>query len=118
MVPSGPGCELVWGEAAEARMRPPGIVVDPPFLDDPAGCRQAAEQVHVEALVAEAAVQAFDEAVLHRLARGDVVPLDSMVFLPLQDRMRGQLGSVVADNHERPSTKGDECIELSRDALA
>jgi len=44
------------------------VVVDPPLLDD-AACRcHAAEQVLVEAFVAEAAVQALDEAVLGWLA--------------------------------------------------
>jgi hypothetical protein len=49
--------------------------------------------VRIEALVAEATVQALDEAVLHRLARRDVVPLDLAIFLPLQDRPRCQLGA-------------------------
>jgi hypothetical protein len=43
-----------------------GVVVDPPFFDEPASRRQVAEQVLVEALVAESTVQALDEAVLHR----------------------------------------------------
>src|SRR6476469_2359964 len=34
------------------------------------------------AIVAEQPGQALDEAVLHRLARRDVMPLDSMVLLP------------------------------------
>ena len=79
-------------------MRSVGVVVDPPFFDQPAGGRQAAEQVLVEAFVTESTVQALDEAVLHRLARRDVVPLDPAIFLPLQDRMRGQLRAVVADD--------------------
>ena len=32
----GAGCELHWGEPVEARVRAVGVVVDPPFFDDPA----------------------------------------------------------------------------------
>ena len=56
MVRSGPGCKLVRGEAAQARVRPVLVVVDPPFFDDAACRRHAAEQVLIEALIAEAAV--------------------------------------------------------------
>ena len=88
LVLSGPGCELVRGEAAQARVRPVKVVVDPPSLDDPADRWQASEEVLVEALVAEAAVQALDEAVLLRLAGSDVVPFDPTILLPVQDRVR------------------------------
>jgi hypothetical protein len=89
----GPDCKFVRGEAAKARVRPVGVVVLLPYLDQPTSARQVAEHVRIEALVAEATVQALDEAVLHRLARRDVVPLDLAIFLPLQDRPRCQLGA-------------------------
>jgi hypothetical protein len=41
-------------------MRPFGVVVDPPFLDDLAGFVEVAEQVFVEALVAQPAVDGED----------------------------------------------------------
>ena len=71
-----------------------GVVVDPPRLDDCPGRRQAPEEMLVQALVAQAPVQAFDKTVLLRLAGGDVVPLDCTLFLPAQDGVRGQLGAV------------------------
>ena len=63
----GPDCKFVRGEAAKARVRPVGVVVLLPYLDQPTSARQVAEHVRIEALVAEATVQALDEAVLHRL---------------------------------------------------
>jgi hypothetical protein len=66
-----------------------GIVVDPPCLDGPARHRQAAEQSLVEAFIAEAAVEALDEAVLLRLAGSDVVPEDGAVLLPVNRRANG-----------------------------
>ncbi len=53
------------------------VVIDPPFFDDLSGLRQVGEEVLVEALVAQSAIEALDEAVLGRLARCDVArPLD------------------------------------------
>lgn len=46
-------------------MRPNGALVDPPLLNDPSGGCKIAEQLRVEALVAEAADQALREGVLH-----------------------------------------------------
>ena len=49
-----------------ARVRSVGVVVGPPFLDDLASLVEICEQVLVQTLVAQAAVEAFDKAVLHR----------------------------------------------------
>ena len=97
MVRPGPGCKLVGGKAAKARVRPVGIVVHPPFFDQPASGRQVAEHVLVETFVPEATIQALDEPVLHRLAWRDVVPLDLAILLPLQDCPRCQLGPGVGE---------------------
>lgn len=63
------------------------VVVVAPGGDQGPGMAQVGEQVLVEALVPQAAVEAFDEPVLHRLAGRDVVPLDPALLLPLQDRV-------------------------------
>ena len=60
---------------------------------------KAIEQMLVQALVTPATVDAFNIAVLHWFTRRDVVPIDFAVFLPLQDRIRSQFCSVVADHH-------------------
>ena len=104
--PSWTGLQARSGKAAKARMRPVGVVVRSTFLDQPASTRQISEHVLVQAFVPEAAVQALDEAVLHGLAWCDVVPLDPAVFLPLQDRARGQLGAVAHWEEARPLADG------------
>lgn len=48
------------------------IVVDPPGPDDAPGIIQPVEQVLVQALVPQAAVEALDNGVLGRLARRDI----------------------------------------------
>jgi hypothetical protein len=47
--------------------------------------RQRREQRLVQAFVAQAAIEALNEAVLHWLARRDVVPLDAPFLRPAQD---------------------------------
>jgi len=53
----GAGCKRGRGEPAEVRVRPDGVVIDPPGFDDPNGLLEVGEQVLVEALVAQPAVE-------------------------------------------------------------
>ena len=69
------------------------VVVATPCADQSAGVWQAVEQVLVQTLVPEPAVEALDEAVLHRLSRRDVVPFNLPLFLPAQDRVGCQWSS-------------------------
>src|SRR6266404_859720 len=97
----GACCELSRCEPVEARVRAGGVVVDPPFFDDVSCLVEIGEQVLVEALVTQTAVEALYEAILHGFAGGNVVPFDTVVLLPAQDRVRGQLSAVVAHDHAR-----------------
>ena len=74
------------------------VVVETPGFDDPARLFQAAEQVLVQAFVAHAPDKALCKPILHRLAGRDVMPVDPALLLPFQDRVRGQLRAVVADD--------------------
>ena len=49
-------------------MRSHLIVLDPPALDDCPRLREALEPVHVQAFVAQLAVEGLDESVVHRTA--------------------------------------------------
>ena len=57
-------------------MGPVVIVVGFPCFDDVLGLSIAWEQVLVQALVAQPAIEGFNKTVLHWLAGGDVVPFD------------------------------------------
>lgn len=83
--PQGAGCKLRWCKSVQARVRSECVVVGPPFFDDPASLRQAGEEALIEALVAQPAIEALDEAVLRRLAGRNVVPFHAPFFLPGQD---------------------------------
>jgi len=91
-----------------------------PCGDLGSGMSQGREQCFVEALVAETAVEAFHEAVLHRLSWRDAVPLDPRMLAPSEDGLlgvnchRGQFRAVVADNCSRTSALGHGGVEFSR----
>ncbi len=79
---------------------------------------QVAEQGLVQKLVAQPAVEAFHKAVLHRLSGGDVVPFDLLLRAPLQDRVRGQLRPVVADDHPWPAAAFDQSRQFPDNTAA
>src|SRR3954470_4105436 len=65
-------------DVSERRMWAPFVVVVSPFGDRRSGMIEAEEQGFVQEFVAHAAVEALAEAVLHGLARCDVVPFHPM----------------------------------------
>jgi hypothetical protein len=72
------------------------------------------EQALVEKLVAYAAVEALTEAVLHRLSRRNEMPDDSVVLRPGQHSVRGELGSVIRDDHLGLTAPFDQRRQLAR----
>lgn len=80
--------------------------------------RQPAEYGLTKELVAQAPIEALDEAVLHRFARRNVVPGDVGLLAPAQDRCRGELGAVVADHHSLLTALSDQPVQLTNDATA
>ena len=79
-------------------MRSDVVVVVSPQCQFSAGIIQAVEHLFVQAFITQAAIEAFDERVLLRLSRIDVMPLHFVVVRPFQDGTTGELGSVVADD--------------------
>ena len=82
MVDFGPGCKLNSFDLVEALGRSAEIVVDMLFLDDLPSIPLAAEQTFAETLIPKPSAEALDEAILHRLAWGDIVPFDTAMLLP------------------------------------
>lgn len=66
-------CRCVLGrrEAAERTVRPVGVVLDSPPLDNRTGVGHVDEPVLVQAFIAQPTVEALDVGVLHGLARTD-----------------------------------------------
>ena len=70
------------GEIAQRRMRTLVVVIFSPIRDAGSGVIEAEEQALVEKFVPHPAVEALAEAVLRRLTRGDVVPIDAVLGTP------------------------------------
>ena len=75
-------------------MWPEVVIVVPPRFDALTRFSQAHEHVLVEAFVAQLAVEAFDECVLDRLARLDVVPAEP-IRGPPKHHHTGKFGAIV-----------------------
>lgn len=75
-------------------MRAAGVVVVHPFSDGLPCLIETEEQRLVQELVPHLAIEAFDIAVLHGLAGGDVMPIDLVVSTPGEDGMRGEFSSI------------------------
>lgn len=58
------------------------IIVAAPCRDYMAGMAQAVEQMLVGAFIAQAAIEALHQAILHGIAGCDVMPFDLPVLLP------------------------------------
>jgi len=110
--------DLGGGIPAQFRVRPNVVVIVPPGIEHEVRVRQRREQRLVAALVAQAAIEALHEAVLHRLPRCDVVPLDPAFLRPTQDGRRGQLGPVIADYRMRFAAQPDQPRQFARDPHA
>jgi hypothetical protein len=94
----GRGCEV-----AQRGMRALAVVVVSPSRDLGAGVIKAEKQGFVEQFVEHPTIEAFAEAVLHRLSRRDKVPRDLVFFRPGQHGVAGELGAVVGDDHAGPN---------------
>ena len=97
-------------------MRPLEIVVGDPVGDLGAGVVEIEEQGLVEQLVTHPAVEALNEAVLHRLSRRDEVPVDDRVLAPGQHGVAGELGAMVGHDHSWLPTSFDDRRQFAGDA--
>src|SRR3712207_4329967 len=75
------------------------VVVEPPSLDDAARLGQAREPALVETFLAEAAVEALDRGVLHRLAGIDEEQLHAILVGPAVELAATELRTIV--DHQR-----------------
>lgn len=72
-----------------------GVVVDAPSLDEHARFDAIAEPFEVEALVAQAPIEAFIGPVLPWLARVDEGEVNPRAVRPRGDGVRNELGAIV-----------------------
>ena len=94
------------------------VVVVLPLGEDLAGVGRRAEQGLVQKFIPQTPVEAFDERVLRRFSRRDVVPFDTAILGPLQHRHAGELGAVVADDAGRQAANHGDGVEFAGNPLA
>lgn len=91
------------------------IVVGHPFGNGTSGMIDAEELAFIEQLVAHAAVETFDVAILRRPSLCDVVPLDLVILRPCKNGIRGEFGPFVGDDHAGLASPLDQHRQLSGD---
>ena len=79
-------------------MRTHAVVVVPPRFDGGLGIREIEKPMLVQALVPEAAVEAFDKGILFRLAWLDEGERGAMLISPLIHSLAAKLRPVAAHN--------------------
>ena len=85
-------------------MGPVVVVVELPLVEHPASFLQAEEQLPVEQLIAETAVEALDVAILPRAPLGDIQRLLGRVIIAIpwpQTRGRCRYEGTTARHYER-----------------
>ena len=111
-------CKFDRRDVSEGRVRTLLIVVLLPCGETGACLAERCEERLVQELVPQPPVEAFDESVLGRLARRDVVPADVPLLALAQDRHAGQFGPIVRYDGFWSASLGDDRIQLPRHALA
>ena len=94
-------------------MRPFGVVVASPFLELDPRLGKRGEQRLVQELVAQAAIEAFDEGILLRFARLDVVLFEPKALRPSEHRQAVELGTIVGDALPGQPSLRDHGLQLA-----
>src|SRR5208283_5937403 len=84
-----------WWSVSQRRMRPYRVVMHSPLLDHHLGLLQRVEDLSVQALIPELAVEAFTVPVLPGTAGLDVQRLRAHGRQPLPQSFRNKLGPIV-----------------------
>jgi hypothetical protein len=86
---------LVRRQVAERAVRAVLTVIDAPRFDLGPRIVDGGELMHVQALIAEAAVKRFDERVIYGFAGPSEIELDATLIRPIFQSPRGEFGAMV-----------------------
>ena len=97
--------ELTRRQVIQGHVRPYGVVVPTPSLDDDAGFTARSEPLQVQALVPEAPVKRFVGSVLPRLAWVDMGRVHVALVEPFEDRRADKFRTIVRSQMGRRSVR-------------
>jgi hypothetical protein len=101
-------CEGVWWDAADGTVRAEMVVFVSPVVDEEAGFVDGIEPVLVKAVIAEGAVEGFNEGILHGFAGLDVMKMNASSLCPKEDGLAGELRAIVGgDDFWKAASEGE-----------
>ena len=89
-------------------MRPDGVIVSAPALDDDLSFSQRVEDLAVEQLVSQASIEAFNVAILPRAAGLDVSRFGADSGDPFLDCLRHELRAIIGSDMARDAAQHEE----------
>jgi len=95
----------------QGRVRPLGVVVDPPRLDPFPRVSQREEPAGIETLGADAGVEGFNERVVRRFPRPREVQLHSVQIGPLVEQAASELWTIVDPDRLRLAPFDGKTVE-------
>ncbi len=113
-----PGRKHRRGHPIQSAVWPVMIVIQPPAVQHISGLRQAQEQLAVEALVPQLAVETLHVAVLPRTARFNKQCSDSGLPKPLSNSPGSKLRTIVASKVSRCVPHGKQILQNLHDIPA
>jgi len=105
-----------WGQH-QTFVWPELVVILPPGFDQMARFGEPEEEMFIEALIAQTAVERFAEGILDWFAGRDVVPVQSPGG-PAQHCVAGKFGTVIADDGVEPGALAHHQLQLPHHTLA
>ena len=94
------------------------VVIVSPEGQLPAGIVEAVENLLVQQIVAQAAIEWLDEGILLGLPRIELMPVHVVVVAPFQDRPAGKLCPVITDNACELAKDPDQRLQCPRNLCA
>ena len=94
------------------------VVIVSPEGQLPAGIVEAVENLLVQQIVAQAAIEWLDEGILLGLPRIELMPVHVVVVAPFQDRPAGELCPVITDNACELAKDPDQRLQCPRNLCA
>src|SRR5512142_1273241 len=109
------GC---WSLILERTVRSQEVIVRPPTSQLLPHILEREEDFHVQTLISEAPIEAFDEAVLDRLTWPNKIQLHPMAIGPGIHDATGKFAAVVDGDRARGATLAHDRLQGLRDLLA